>query len=181
MLRNSDSRYGAVAQLLHWTTVLLFAALIALGFYMHDLPLGMLKLEMYTYHKSLGVTLLVLLLLRLAWRLVNPVPPYPATMSAPERLAAHLSHFALYALVIAQPVIGILHSNATGFAVNVWWLFDLPAVISQDKELGGILSSAHYWTAIALLVLVALHAAAALRHHILLKDDVLTRMLPGKG
>lgn len=181
MLRNSDRRYGAIAQGFHWLIVLMFVVMMALGIYMHDLPPNQFKLEIYTYHKSLGVTVLLLMLLRLGWRFANPVPPYPDSMSGPERLAAHASHFLLYGLMIALPVIGILHSNVSGFAVTVWWLVELPPILGQDQSLAEPLGETHELLAFALLGLMVLHAAAAIRHHVILKDDVLRRMLPGRG
>lgn len=180
-LRNDGRRYGALAQGLHWLVAALVLSTAALAFYMTELPLGPDKIKVYNLHKSIGVTILALAVLRLLWRGASPAPPLPGAMAAWERRAAHASHAALYGLLFAQPVLGVLHSNAAAFPVVVFGLFTLPAVIGPDGGLKQILEVAHGWLGWSFLALVCLHAGAALRHHFLLKDDILRRMLPGAG
>ncbi|MGF1607805.1 MAG: cytochrome b [Kiloniellales bacterium] len=180
-LRNDDSRYGAFAQSLHWLIAALVVALFTIGWFMQGLPLGPDKIKVFNLHKSIGVTVLALMLLRLAWRLISPPPPLPASMTGLERLAAKLNHLALYLLLIAQPVIGLLHSGAANFPVVVFGLVTLPALGSPDEALKRQLEGLHGLVAWAILALIALHVAAALRHHLLLKDGVLRRMLPGRA
>ena len=181
MIRNDARRYGAVAQTLHWLIAAMIFVMFPLGWYMEDLPLSQQKLDLYEIHKSLGLTIFTLAVLRLLWRLFNPAPPFPPQMPGWERIAARVTHATIYALILIQPVIGFLQSNAANFPVVVWGVLPLPALIGTDEALGETLMAVHAVIANVLFVLVALHAAAALRHHFLLKDDVLRRMLPGRS
>ena len=178
MIRNDVTRYGAVAQTLHWLIAALVVVMFGLGWYMGDLPLGPRKLELYQLHKSIGLTIFALAVLRLCWRLTHPVPPLPAHMAPWERAAARTSHALLYAMLLIQPMIGFLQSNAANFPVVVWDVLPLPALIAPDEPLADRLVDVHEWGARIILFLVLLHIAAALRHHFWLKDDVLRRMLP---
>ena len=177
-LGNDETGYGAVAQILHWGILALVVALYWIGWRMDDLPLGPEKIQTFNLHKSIGVTVLTLAVVRLAWRLFNPPPPLPAGMPVWEQRAARAAHWLLYGLLFAQPVIGILHSNAANFPVVVWGSVTLPTVIGPGEAVKEALATAHWIGAILLFLTVALHAAAALRHHVLLKDDILRRMLP---
>lgn len=174
-------RYGAVAQTLHWVIALMIFVMFGLGYYMEDLPLGQQKLELYDLHKSLGLTIFALAVIRLLWRLGHPVPPLPDAMSVLERRAAHVVHWSIYALILVQPTIGFLQSNAANFPVVVWDVLPLPAVIGADEQLGETLAGVHSVVANILAVLVLIHIAAALRHHFILKDEVMRRMLPGRS
>lgn len=174
-------RYGAVAQTLHWLVAALVLTMFGLGWYMSDLPLGQLKFDLYQLHKSLGLTIFALVILRLAWRLSHTPPPLPARLPAWERTAARAAHALFYVLLLVQPLIGFLQSNAANFPVVVWGTLPLPALIGSDEGLGETLIEVHEVVARVLLVLILLHVAAALRHHFVLKDDVLRRMLPAAG
>lgn len=178
MLRNDHARYGIVAQVLHWLIAALIVVMFGLGWYMSDLPLGQRKFELYQLHKSLGITILALAVVRLLWRLFNPAPPLPAHLKPWERTAAHLNHALLYAMLFVQPMIGFLQSNAANFPVVWWGTVRLPTVIGSDEALADRLLEVHVWNSRLLLALVLIHAGAALRHHFILKDDVLRRMLP---
>ena len=116
--------------------------------------------------------------MRLAWRLRHPPPPLPAGLPAWERAAARVTHALFYLLLLVQPLIGFLQSNAANFPVVAWGVLPLPALIGSDEALGETLILVHENVARVLLGLIVLHVAAALRHHFLLKDDVLRRMLP---
>jgi cytochrome b561 len=175
------ARYGGVAQALHWLVAALVLSQFGLGWTMSDLPLSQLKFDLYQLHKSLGLTIFALVVVRLAWRLRHPPPPLPASLPAWERAAARINHGLFYALLLVQPLIGLLQSNAANFPVVVWGVLPLPALIGSDEALGETLVEVHQTVAAVLLVLIALHVAAALRHHFLLKDDVLRRMLPAAG
>ncbi len=173
------ARYGAVAQLAHWLVFLLVAALFGIAWYMTGLPLGPEKIRIYNLHKSIGALVLLLMALRLLWRQVSPSPRLPEGMADWERAAAHASHALLYGLLLAQPMIGIVHSWSANFPVVVFGLFTLPNLTSPSESLKNSSGALHYWNGWVLLALIALHAAAALRHHFVLRDDVLRRMLPG--
>lgn len=178
-LKNDAQRYGALAQGLHWVIAALVVGMFLVGWYMEGLPLSPDKIKIYNLHKSFGVMILALMTLRLIWRLISPAPPLPANMPGHERAAATASHALLYLLILTQPMVGILHSNAANFPVVVFGLFTLPALTGPSEALKNALGAAHFWIAWAILGLVCLHVSAALRHHFLLKDDILRRMLPG--
>ena len=178
---NVGLRYGGVAQGLHWLVAVLVLSQFGLGWYMSDLPLSQLKFDLYQLHKSLGLTIFALVVVRLAWRLRHPPPPLPASLPVWERAAARTNHALFYALLLVQPLIGLLQSNAANFPVVVWGVLPVPALIGSDEALGEALVEVHETVAAVLLVLIVLHVAAALRHHFLLKDDILRRMLPAVG
>lgn len=173
------ARYGAVAQVFHWLIAVLIFIMLALGNYMEDLPLGTRKLELYQLHKSIGITIGILVVLRLLWRLSHPPPALPAGMKPWERLAAGVVHGLLYMMLFVMPLIGFLQSNAANFPVVLWGFVPLPPLIGPDEALSETLVNLHGIGGNLLAVLVIIHVAAALRHHFMLKDDVLRRMLPG--
>jgi cytochrome b561 len=171
-------RYGKVAQSLHWLVFLLMIASFGLGLTMVGMEVSPQRIRMVGWHKTVGVTILVLAFLRLAWRFVSPPPALPATMPAWERAAAHASHWLLYALMLAVPVSGWLMSSALGFSTVYLGIAKLPDLLTRDRELGETLKLVHFWLNKGLLAMIVLHAAAALKHHFWDKDDVLRRMSP---
>lgn len=177
-MRNTIDRYGSVAQSLHWVIVALVAVQIVLGIIGADLPVGMERLVTLSRHKSLGMTIFALMLLRLGWRLVNPVPALPAQIPRLEQRLARATHWTFYALLLAMPVVGWISSSASNLTVSWFGLFTFPDLVETDKELATSAKALHRAMAWTLMALVSLHAAAALRHHFLLKDSVLARMLP---
>lgn len=182
MTGTTTEGYGAVARGFHWLTAMLIIAVFALGWYMSDLePTDPETFRLYQIHKSIGITILLLALLRLGWRVIQGAPDWPPHMAPWERLAAAGAHWALYGLILAQPLIGILHSNAANFPIVFWNSYQLPALIGSNEMIAGILEEAHELVADGLALLIILHIAAALRHHIQLKDDVLRNMMPSKG
>jgi cytochrome b561 len=172
-------RYTRTARLLHWLTVLLLLGLAPLGLWLGwSAPEDeALKMRLYMWHESLGFLVLVVTLLRLAWRWRHPPPPGPPQPVALARLAL-ANHAALYALLLVQPVLGLSATAAWGFPPNFFGLFPLPVPIGKDEALAPVLTSAHGWVALALGLLVLLHAAAALVWHGLIRrDGMLRRML----
>ena len=136
------------------------------------------KLHWIAYHKWTGITIFTLVALRLIWRLYRPAPPLPADMPRWQTAAAHVSHFLLYALMLTTPVVGWLQSSADGITVTWFNLVTLPSPLAKDKDLAVLLMDAHSFLAFSILGLVALHAAAAIKHHLIDRDGVLLRMLP---
>ncbi len=177
-LRNTGERYGGLAQSLHWLVFLLMLASFGLGLTMVGLEVSPERIRMVGWHKSVGVTILVLACLRLAWRFYNPPPALPAALPAWERAAAQASHGLLYLLMFAVPLSGWLMSSALGFATVYLGIFRLPDLLARDRELGEALKVVHFWLNKGLLAMIVLHAAAALKHHFWDKDGVLGRMLP---
>lgn len=170
-------RYGRTAQALHWAMFLLIAAAFGVGLWMAGLPVGPQRFRAVPWHKVIGITVLVFVVVRLLWRLRNPPPPMPAAMPAWERNAAHATHVALYALMLAVPLSGWLMSSALGFSTVVFGL-KLADLLERNRELGDTLKTVHYFLNKTLLALVVLHIAAALKHRFIDRDGVLHRMLP---
>ena len=177
-LRNTSDRFGVVAKAFHWVTLLLLIGSFTLALSMVNLPLSPRKLELYSWHKWCGVTIFLLAVLRLAWRLANPVPALPADMPAWQRRLAHLSHAGLYTLLIVMPVTGWIMSSALNLPVVYLGLIHVPSPFGVNRALGEAMITVHQGLALALLILVCLHVAAALYHHFFLRDDILRRMLP---
>lgn len=173
-----EHRYGGITQLLHWLIAIMIFVMFALGWYMTDLETGAEKFALYQIHKGIGVTILAFAALRLLWRLTHPAPPLPATMKGWERLAASGTHWVLYTLIFLQPLIGILQSNAANFPIVLWGSIQLPALIGQDQAMEERLVGLHHLFAKVMAFLILAHIGAALRHHFMLKDDILKRMLP---
>lgn len=173
-----DHRYTRTAIFLHWLVGLGLIATFALGFYMEGLPLSPNKLKFYSWHKWAGVSLLVLAVVRLAWRMSHRAPELPLSMGPLARLAAHVGHWLLYALMLAIPLSGWLMSSAQGFQVVWFGVLPLPDLVSKDAALGALLKDVHVVLNYTLLVAVVGHVGAALQHHFIKKDTILTRMLP---
>ena len=177
-LKNSEDRWGHVSQLLHWLIVVLIVVLAWLGLTMADLPTSPHKIRLYALHKSIGLTLLALVLLRLLWRAYTGAPrPLPGTPRWQERVAS-LTHFALYVLLLAIPLSGWLFNSAAGFPLQWFGVANLPALSGRDaalRELSGTWHELLFWT---LVVLALVHAAAAIYHHVFQHDATLARMLP---
>jgi cytochrome b561 len=173
--------YTAIAKLLHWGMALVLAGLIALGFVMTNLPLSPEKLQYYAWHKWAGVSVFVLVWLRLVWRVLNPPPAYPRTMSPLIKGVAHWGHTVLYGLMIVIPVSGWLMSSAKGVPTVWFGVLPLPDLLEKDKALGHFLKAVHEALNYLLLLLLAGHVAAALKHHWIEKDDILNRMLPRRS
>ena len=168
--------YTPVAKGLHWLMAALILGLAALGIVMHEMPLSPLKLELYAWHKWFGVTVFLLVWLRLAWRLTHRPPALPATLSAPLQRLAHAGHALLYVLMIVIPLSGWLMSSAKGVQTVWFGLVPLPDLLGRDRELGDLLQQAHKLLNLLLLLTLAGHVLAALWHHFVLKDDTLRRM-----
>ncbi len=177
-LRNTTARWGVIAQSLHWIIVALVITQFVLATIAHDLPLGLEKLAMLARHKSVGITILALAVIRVIWRWSNPTPTLPDTLKPYERVLAKVTHVGLYLLLFAMPITGWLMSSARNFPVSWWGLVQLPDFIAPSKPLYELLRDIHGLLAWVLLATALLHAAAALKHHFVLKDDVLRRMLP---
>ncbi len=176
--RSPSERYGAVAQAFHW----LIAALVVIQFVLADLavdlPIGAHKLALFARHKSVGMTVLMLAVVRLLWRLKHRPPELPAGMARWERLLARATHAAFYVLLFAMPVTGWLMSSAKNYSVSWFGLFTWPNLIGKNESAFEWLRSAHDIMSGVLFVIAVLHILAALKHHFWNKDDVLVRMLP---
>jgi cytochrome b561 len=172
------SRYSSLAIVLHWLSALMIFAAIGIAWSFDDMPLSPRKLEMISWHKWVGITILGLTALRLFWRTSHRPPALPANMPAWQKWAAHGTHGALYILLVLIPLSGWAMSCAKGYPVVYLGLVELPCLVNKDLELGKSLREAHEWLNITLLVLLAAHLGAALKHHLLDRDNTLSKMLP---
>lgn len=180
-VRNTERGWGWPAKLLHWGLAVMIVGMIALGVVMVDM-VGDPERQygLFQAHKSIGLTILALMLVRIGWRLANPVPDEPATVPRWENTAARLTHWVFYALLLAMPVTGYLTaaSSPLGIPTMLFGVVPVPHLVGPDKELSETLAFVHENLARVLLALLVVHVGAALRHHLLLGDEVLTRMLP---
>jgi cytochrome b561 len=176
-IRNTTHRWGAVTQSLHWLIVALIIMQVTLATLADEAPPAK-KLGLLAYHKSVGITILTLAVLRLVWRWLNPTPLLPTTLKPYERALARFTHVMLYVLLFAMPLSGWMMSSARGFPVSWFGFLQLPDLVPKSKPLFEALVVTHGTLAVVLGVVVALHVAGAMKHHFVLRDDVLRRMLP---
>jgi cytochrome b561 len=177
--RNSSLRYGWVAQGLHWGILALLILQVTLGKIADDLPVGLERLALMSRHKSVGITILALAVIRLAWRWIDSPPP-PTSMPRWQAIASRLNHWGLYALLFALPVTGWLMSSAANRPVSWFGVAQLPDFVAPDAGLKEVFEEAHELLVNVLYVLVALHVLAALKHQFIDRDGLLMRMLPGR-
>ena len=176
-----EPRWGTVAIALHWTMAGLILALFVLGWTAESWHLSPTKLKLFQWHKSLGLLVLTLVWIRLAWRWTHTVPPIPAGTRPWEARVAVAVHRGLYVLMVAMPLSGWLINSAANIPFKVFGWFRLPDLVEPDKALKAAAQVLHlslFWTLAAIL---ALHILGALRHHFVLHDGVLSRMLPKTG
>ncbi len=171
------ARLPAATRAFHWASAALLAAMFGLAWSFNALGPGATGASLVTLHRSVGVALFALVALRLAWRATHPLPPLPAHVTPWERRLAGGVQAALYAGLLAMPAIGWAASDMAGDTVRVFGLFALPSVWPMDEGWSDRLFAVHGWVATALLALVALHVAGALRHRLVKRDGVLERML----
>ncbi len=178
---NSQARYGAIMQTMHWLTAIFVIAGFLLGQFGDALPRGAPRQYGLLVHMTLGQTVIVLLVLRFVWRQVNPPPPLETTpLGALATLAARASHITLYALLLAVPVLGMVVQLKRGHALPVFGVFEMNSPWPADRNLARSILGLHRNLADALLILAGIHAAAALAHHWIWRDRTLSRMLPGE-
>lgn len=179
-MKNTTERWGPVSQFLHWLIVLLILTVAVAGLIMTELPRTPKYFWVYDLHKSIGLTLLALMVLRLGWRLYAGAPAPAAGTPRWQEWIASATHWALYALALAIPLSGWLYDSASGLRPLRWFkLVEVPKLAAPDETVSALARDAHEWLFWVLVVLVAMHAGAALYHHLFQNDDTLTRMLPG--
>ena len=176
-LRSTTRAWGWILRTFHWGMLLILAVTIPLGLYMTDLPLGPYKVRMYALHKSIGLSLLGLVLLRALWRASESRPMEPPMPKWQSRVASATA-FSLYALLFAIPLSGWLFNSAAGFPLSWFGITNLPPLTATNPSLKIVARATHEFLAWTLMLLVALHAAAALKHHFVDRDRTLSQMLP---
>ncbi len=173
-----NSSYTPLAKALHWAMALGIFGLVVLGSVMSDMDFSPEKLQYFSWHKWAGVTVFMLVWVRLVWRLISPPPAYPDSMSIHVQRMAHAGHVALYAFMLIIPITGWLMSSAKGVQTVWFGIVPLPDLLSKDKALGHLLEEVHGTLSWIMVTLIAGHVAAALKHHFVDKDDTLRRMAP---
>ena len=177
-IKNHADRWGGVSITLHWLTALMILGLVVVGFLMQELGNSPTKIQVYGLHKSIGLTVLALTVLRLLWRLFTGVPEPVPGMPRWQRWASNASHGALYLILLAMPLSGWLYNSASGFPLKWFGLFALPKLSGYDADVKAFALGAHETLFLALAAIVTVHALAALKHHHFDRDRTLVRMLP---
>lgn len=175
-----DQRYTPVAIAFHWLLAIAIVCSFCVGLYMSSLTMSPTRLKLFNWHKWAGISILALSALRLLWRLSHR-PPADIPMPAWQQRAAHLTHQLLYALFFAVPLAGWAYSSAAGFPVVVFGLIPLPDFVPVDKPLAETLKALHKLLAFGLAAVVIGHVLAALKHHLIDRDGLLSRMWPQRA
>jgi len=171
-------QYGPTAKILHWLVVALLLVQYTIGWLMPDIHRGMKPGAPMTFHISVGITLLVLIVLRLVWRLTHAVAP-ESSLPPWQRLSSEAVHWLLYVLVLATTMTGWLFASFRGWGVPFFYLFPMPMLAADDAAAGKAVDGLHQAMEWALLVFIVVHVAAALAHRFVYRDRIMQRMLPG--
>jgi cytochrome b561 len=170
--------YGTTAKLLHWLVAALLLVQYLIGWLMPDLHRGMKPGVAMTFHISIGITILVLIAVRFAWRLTHPVAP-ESSLPPWQRLSSEAVHWVLYALVLATTITGWLFASFRGWSVSYFNLFPMPMLASDNEAAGKAIDGLHQAMEWGLLVVIGIHIGAALLHIFIYRDRIMQRMLPG--
>jgi cytochrome b561 len=177
-----EERYNKGLIILHWLMAVLIIGMIGVGLYMVDIPKGTPNRALiFNLHKSIGLTIALLVVLRIIWRARHTPPPLPATMTPIMVAVAKLTHVVLYVCMVLMPLSGFIGSQFNKYGVTVFGLFKIPPMGPENKDLYELFQDIHEITANILMVVIALHVLAGLKHLIIDKDGVFQRMLPGKN
>ncbi len=180
MIRNTTSGWGSVSRWFHWVLGVLIIGMLAYGWWMNHFPARADRFFYRSIHADIGYVVLLLTVIRLIWRGVNPTPALPVEMPRWQRIAARVSHGALYVVTILVAMLGWAHSGARTPNYASWFgLFQVPQFTSPDKAAAAAYEDRHILFAYVLLALIVLHAAAAAWHHFVKRDRVASRMIDG--
>jgi cytochrome b561 len=171
-------QYGTTAKVFHWLIVALLLVQYLIGWLMPDLHRDMKPGVPMTFHASIGSTILILIVLRLAWRLTHPVAP-ESSLPAWQRLSSEAAHWLLYALVLATAITGWLFASFRGWSMSFFYLAPMPMLGSDNAEAGKVIDGLHQAMEWSLLVMIGMHVAVALVHLFIYRDRIMQRMLPG--
>ena len=173
--------YTALAKVFHWLTVLLIVLQCAVGWIMPDVDELSTPEGLVSWHLSIGVLIAALVVVRMIWRFINQPPQALTQLPSVLQRAAGLMHWSLYLLLLIVPVLGWINAVERGWSVTFFGLYQLPDILPQESPLWTDIGDLHIASMWVLVVLIGLHALAALYHHVVLKDDTLKRMLPGNN
>ena len=164
---------------LHWLIAFLVIGMLIFGFLINDIPKGPSQTFAISLHKSIGLTILLLMLFRFVWRYLSPIPALPITVAMWEQKAARAVHVFLYLALFLMPISGWMMSSLGGHPVMFWGWFNAAVPVVKNEKLADNFFTAHEMIAFIIIGLLVLHMAAALKHHFIEKNNVLRRMLPG--
>jgi cytochrome b561 len=172
------ARYAATARWLHWLTAALLFVIIPIGLWIKYFEPAneAFKLRLYNIHESLGVIVFVIVLIRLVYRYLNPPPSLPPDTPAAIRIAAHVNHGGLYALLVLMPITGFLATNAWGFPLSIFGVLPMPVPLGKDEEIAKVLSFLHWCGAITIILLILAHLGGVIYHTFIRRDGLLRRM-----
>jgi cytochrome b561 len=173
-----EAEYSGAAKMFHWTVFALLIAQYVVAWTMPEIHRGTVPETLINLHLSLGVLIILVMALRLIWRLTHPAPPPPTNLPGWQLLSSRVTHGALYLLLFITPVLGWMNASARGWQVTLFGLFQLPALVAEGSPLGRNAGDIHVWLTWVILALAGLHVLGALYHRFVLRDAVLTRMLP---
>lgn len=173
---NTDESYGGVSRLFHWLIAALIFILLIVGFAMADMALSETKLKVYGLHKSFGLVVLALGVMRLLWRVLVTFPKPLPTHAFYERILAKTIHIVFYVSIIAMPLSGWLMSSAGEYSVNFFGLYEMPKIFPKDEKLFDFFREVHELFAFALMISIGLHIAGAIKHQLIDRDRTMTRM-----
>jgi cytochrome b561 len=181
MISNSRTSWGSISRLFHWGLGFVIVGMIAYGWWMNHVAARPDRFFHRSIHADIGYVVLLLMVIRLLWRSINPVPALPADTPRWRRIAARLSHGALYGVTILMAMLGWAHSGAHKPDYSDWFgLFRVPQFTSTDKASANLYENLHIYLAYVLLALIAIHVAAAIWHHVVKRDAVTVRMIDGR-
>lgn len=176
MSHDDTHNYNPVSRVFHWLVAVLILGLIPVGFYMEQMSSSPLKFEIYGWHKSLGISVLLLAFLRVGWKIYKKPPSSLTTHKCWEKLLSKTIHIVLYIAIFVMPLSGWVMSNSGGYAVQFFGLFEMPKLVEKDKFISDLARSVHEIAGFVVMGCVGFHVVGALKHHYSDKDATLTRM-----
>ena len=180
MMAGQAKGFSPTARAFHWLVAALVLISIPIGLTMVNVPnLGATGDTLYHLHRSIGALVLAIMIVRLIYRLGHPAPPLPSDMPPWQQTIAHATHWALYVLLIAQPILGWIATSAYRAPTLFFWLFELPPIWKEDRPFSEAMFVVHMGLGIAITLLISVHIAAALYHHFIVRDRVLVSMVSG--
>jgi cytochrome b561 len=179
MIKNTSTQYGNISKAFHWSMSVIILCLLVVGCIMVQMDDGDTKWQIYALHKSFGLIILTLIPLRILWRLINTTPTLDMVPTW-EKHAAKTAHALLYAAMLAMPISGWIMSTASDHIPSFFGLFDVPAPVAASEATATLAGNIHYYVAWTLAGILVLHVGAAIKAHVIDKNTILTRMLPGQ-
>lgn len=174
-IKNTGNSFGIVTIFLHWLMAILLIGLVCVGLYMTSVPVTEFTLKLYGWHKEIGMTVLMLAMFRIVWRLGN-INPSLSSLSRWEQVAARVVHWAFYGFMFALPITGWLMTSSAGFPVSFFGLFLFPDLVSPNETRRAFFQEVHECLAYVLIFTFCVHVGAALKHQFIDKDNILRRI-----